>query len=106
MLLAQCQKVSPGINWIVPLSDMLGFLRHNKDTAAGPDGIPYSCWAANSIECKEILYQAYLRFRCGHPLPGGFNHGATVFLAKNLEGDSLREVQKTAAETRPFPGQC
>eukprot|EP00959_Pyramimonas_sp_CCMP1952_P449408 9409994-Pyramimonas_sp.AAC.1 len=97
MLLAQCQKVSPGINWIVPLSDMLGFLRHKKDTAAGPDGIPYSGWAgwaACSIECKEILYQAHLRFMSGHPLPGGFNHGATVFLAKILEDGSLRDVRK------------
>eukprot|EP00959_Pyramimonas_sp_CCMP1952_P314072 6574768-Pyramimonas_sp.AAC.1 len=77
MLLAQCQKVSPGINWIVPLFDMLGFLRHKKDAAAGPDGTPYSGWAASSIERKEILYQAYLRSMSGHTPPGGFNHGAT-----------------------------
>eukprot|EP00959_Pyramimonas_sp_CCMP1952_P118846 2484819-Pyramimonas_sp.AAC.1 len=38
----------------------------------------------------------------GHPLPGGFNHGATVFLTKNLEGDSLREVRKKAAGARPL----
>eukprot|EP00959_Pyramimonas_sp_CCMP1952_P153938 3220638-Pyramimonas_sp.AAC.1 len=79
---------------------MLGFLHHKKDTAAGPDGAPYSGWAKCSIECKEMLYQAYLNCMSGRSLPGGFDHGATVFLAKNLEDDSLRDAQRKAKETR------
>eukprot|EP00959_Pyramimonas_sp_CCMP1952_P184169 3851245-Pyramimonas_sp.AAC.1 len=38
----------------------------------------------------------------GHSLSGGFNHGATVFPAKNLGGDSLRDAQRKAKETRPL----
>ncbi|CAK0840704.1 unnamed protein product [Prorocentrum cordatum] len=57
MPLAHCQKVSTGINWNVPLSDMLGFLHRKKDAAAGPDGVLCSGWAKCSMECMEILCQ-------------------------------------------------
>eukprot|EP00959_Pyramimonas_sp_CCMP1952_P026295 551947-Pyramimonas_sp.AAC.1 len=84
-------------------SDVLGFLRRKKDASAGPEGIPYSGWAASSIECKEILYQAHLKSMSGHLSPWGFQPWGDGFPDQKSRGRLPKGGAETkAAGTRPL----
>eukprot|EP00959_Pyramimonas_sp_CCMP1952_P029878 626931-Pyramimonas_sp.AAC.1 len=55
---------------------------HRKDSAAGPDGVPYSGWKNGGETVLSALYAAYRALLRGACPPSGFNFGQLVFPPK------------------------
>ena len=76
----------------VPPPDVEAFLLHLlalKDSAPGPDGIPYSCYKALARFSALILYKANLILLAGGILSMTFNIQRGVFIPKNAPVDGL-----------------
>eukprot|EP00959_Pyramimonas_sp_CCMP1952_P126158 2638237-Pyramimonas_sp.AAC.1 len=76
---------------------------NRKDSATGPDGIPYSGWKNGDPMVHQCLYQAYAALLRGHAPPLGFNHGLlaslpTVDVAEG-EAKSILEPKQTRTLT-------
>ena len=66
-----------------------------RDSAPGPDGIPYSGWArARDLGLRPLykLYEHILEHGTCHE---SFNHGLNIFLAKGSEEDAIQLVSRS-----------
>ena len=60
-----------------------------KDSAPGPDGIPYSCYKALARYSAMLLYKANLVLLAGGIISMAFNFQRGVFIPKNSPTDGL-----------------
>jgi hypothetical protein len=84
------------------LLDFERFLRLAKDSATGPDGLPYSAWRAAGVAGAQTLYLLYLFLADGLNPPLHFNNSFTVFTPKGEQRQDLIEVIRAPEETRPL----
>ena len=71
------------INYVLTETQFEELLVATPDTAPGPDGIPYSGWAALGPDGCKFLYQQYLQLFVSSPSPpDGSMHSLFAFLAK------------------------
>ena len=105
-MLKFCQSIPDSLRdpaaWAISFDDFDRLLRRMKDSAPGPDGIPYSAWAHSSSEVRKWLFEAYLRWIQGSALPEKFNHSYLVFLPKGEEDNDAIGISRTPANTRPL----
>ena len=55
----------------------------SKNSAPGPDGIPFSAYRTLAIFATPILHSALLALSSGHPPPPGFNHATLHVFPKD-----------------------
>jgi endonuclease/exonuclease/phosphatase family metal-dependent hydrolase len=92
----------PDFDWDLT-DDNIDFVLHNfRDSAPGPDGIPYSAWGRAHSDIHDMFKAAFCDFIQGHRLPVGFNASNIVFLPKGeMEGDYV-QVRRRPEATRPI----
>ena len=47
----------------------VGLIKHTKNSAPGPNGVPYAALRNSPLEVYQLLYEAYLDWLDGAPLP-------------------------------------
>ncbi len=73
-----------------------------RDSAPGPDGIPYSAWRTAGPAFYDIMFSAFSSFISGACLPEGFNACNLAFIPKGDDPHDDRLVARTPATTRPI----
>ena len=77
-------------------------LRRLEDSAAGPDGLPYSAWHDPAGMGADTMCMVGLELARGILPPIGFNASISAFLAKGESSSDTLEVVREAADTRPL----
>ena len=75
------------------------------ESSPGPDGIPYSVWAASPQICKQTLFKAYKLWISCSPVPYDFNRAFLWLLPKGSQpGDAPGFCHRAPRDTRPLSG--
>ena len=82
--------------------DLEALLPRLRDSAPGPDGVPYSAWSATSSTTIHYLWQAYKALLAGDTPPVEFLASLMVFLPKGAEDSDNEEIERSADVTRPL----
>jgi hypothetical protein len=101
-LLEHCVLAPTVKTWVLEKEDFLHILHRARDSAPGPDGLPYSAWSGASRHVQDDLYTMYTDIMNGSELPPGFNR---CFLACIPKGDAPGDhigVARTPDSTRPI----
>ena len=76
-----------GYRFQATLAELRELLRKYRDSAPGPDGIPYSAWAACPDSMLENLLWIYREIVAGRLVPGGdFNFSLLALLTPAAGG--------------------
>ena len=82
--------------------EFLDLLQRLRDSAPGPDGLPYSIWKHTASTLAEFLWAALQALLAGAPPPPGFNSSILVFLAKGPDPTNSTTTTRTPSCTRPL----
>ena len=96
------QSAPPGICWRLDLIQFRELVARPRDSAPGPDGIPYAAWRNAGTCISDVLFNAYAAFMDGVPLPEGFNECILAFIPKGDEVSDTAVVARTPGLTRPI----
>lgn len=92
----------PKIHWHLTLQQFHDIIMTRKDSACGPDGVPYSAYKAAGQVVWCILYRCYCDWIQGRPLPSHFNDSWLWLLPKG--NDSSIPGARHPKNTRPLSG--
>eukprot|EP00959_Pyramimonas_sp_CCMP1952_P069229 1444835-Pyramimonas_sp.AAC.1 len=82
------------IDWIADRASLAQLVSKKKDTAPGPDGVPYSAWRVAGDIAIDTLHEAFLHLMSGNPqAPQQLNYCRAAFLPKGT-------IENGGAETR------
>jgi endonuclease/exonuclease/phosphatase family metal-dependent hydrolase len=101
-LLGHCVQGPFSATWLLEKDDFLQILQRARDSAPGPDGLPYSAWANAPTHILDELYTMYTDLLSGVELPLDFNR---CFLACIPKGDAVGDhigIARTPDSTRPI----
>ena len=96
------QAVPEGLCWS---TDRVGFhelMAKPRDSAPGPDGIPFSAWRAAGIELYDVMFDAFDAFINGETLPPTFNTCNLAFIPKGEDPNDDILVARAPSSTRPI----
>ena len=92
---------TPVFDWAIDFDHFCVLLKHMRDSAPGPDGLPYSAWARAPACVKQLLFVAYSAFLRGEDLSCGFNHAFMAILPKGERRGAEAIVLPLAEELLP-----
>ena len=95
-------KVPPGIVWRIDKAQFRELVARPREGAPGPDGIPYAAWRLAGTDLMDVLYDAFVSFMNGDPLPADFNECLLVFIPKGDEPGDRGTVARSPGMTRPI----
>jgi endonuclease/exonuclease/phosphatase family metal-dependent hydrolase len=81
---------------------IIAFLVRAKDSAPGPDGLPYSAWLFAGEEAAITLYKIIVHMHNGFTMPLAFYQSLGVFPPKGENEDDENEVNRQPENTRPL----
>ena len=87
---------------MVSFESFLSIIRNLKDSACGPDGIPYSAWKHAPEQAIYMLYRLYCSLFGDDDLSDDFNFSWLVLLAKGEDLSDSSGVTRRADDTRPL----
>ena len=91
--------------WKVDFDTFRNIIMASRDSAPGPDGIPYSAWKIAPLHVLEALHLCYSSWIDYGALPHGFGHSYLWLLP---EGDDPNEndgiMLRSPEQTRPLSG--
>ena len=90
------------VRWEATLIELEALLPRLRDSAPGPDGVPYSAWSATSSTTIHYLWQAYKALLAGDTPPVEFLASLMVFLPTGAEDSDNEEIERSADATRPL----
>ena len=96
------QQVPSGLSWV---TDRVGFhemMAKPRDSAPGPDGIPFGAWRAAGVELFDVMYNAFDSFLDGAELPTKFNECNLAFIPKGEDPNDNLLVSRSPSTTRPI----
>ena len=76
------EAVLPDVVWRLDRIQFREFVARPGGGAPGPDGIPYDAWRLAGVDFMDVLFDAYVAFMDGQPLPEEFNCCLLVFIPK------------------------
>ena len=80
----------PALTFVPPSIECIAhFIKHLKDSAPGPDGIPYSCYKALLDVSAMLFFWANLILLAGGTLGINFNIQRACFIPKNRANDGV-----------------
>ena len=101
-LLAHAVPCPPDIQWNIDRGEFWEIALRARDSAPGPDGLPYSAWSQADPRALNTIFDAYSELVDGRPLPEGFNRSLMVLIPKGeLDGDHLA-IARLPGATRPI----
>jgi len=96
------QAVPPGLLWTIDREGFHEVMAKPRDSAPGPDGIPFGAWRAAGPAFFDIMFAAFSSFMSGACLPEGFNDCNLAFIPKGDDPHDALLVARTPATTRPI----
>jgi hypothetical protein len=96
------QQVPPGLQWVVDREGFHEVMAKPRDSAPGPDGIPFGAWRAAGSALYDVMYEAFISFTNGAPLPEHFNDCNLAFIPKGDSPADQHLVARTPSTTRPI----
>ena len=96
------RPVPPDLTWRLDRVQFGELVARPRDGAPGPDGLPYAAWRLAGVGLVDVLFNAYVAFLDGQPLPEGFNNCLLVFIPKGDDIHDKNIVARTPALTRPI----
>ena len=89
----------PEIDWRVCFFNFISMMTHLKQSAAGPDGMPYRAWSCSSVGIV-LIYSACILWLHSGQLPTFFNVSYLWILPKTDPSDGVHDCKNT----RPLSG--
>jgi hypothetical protein len=96
------QVVPPGLSWAIDREGFHEVMAKPRDSAPGPDGIPFGAWRAAGPAFYDIMFAAFSSFMSGACLPEGFNECNLAFIPQGDDPNDSLLVARTPATTRPI----
>ena len=90
------------INWTVDQAEFDDLLALKKDSASGPDGIPYVVYRCAGGLGSKLFYRAYQAVLEGNTIPDCFAESRTVFITKTSDTDDLGRIIRSLDALRPL----
>ena len=90
------------INWTIDLAEFDDLLALKKDSAPGPDGIPYGVYRCAGGLGSKFLYRAYVAVLEGNAILDCFAESRTVFIPKSSDIDDLGRILRSPDTLRPL----
>jgi endonuclease/exonuclease/phosphatase family metal-dependent hydrolase len=101
-LLAYVVPCPTDVEWNIDRGQFIDIALRARDSAPGPDGLPYSAWSNADPRTLNLIFDAYSELVAGRPLPEGFNRSLMVLIPKGeLDGDHLA-IARAPEATRPI----
>ena len=91
-ILRYVQKAPDDIRWEIDRNKFDELQATKKESAPGPDGIPYSLYRCAGGLGSQFLYKAYKHVIEGGPVPAQFAASRTVFIPKSSDVDNNGRV--------------
>ena len=89
------------INWTPDRAEFDDLLASKKDSAPGPDGIPYGVYRCAGGLGSKFLFNAYQAVLEGRNIPDCFAESRTVFVPKTSDTDDLGRIIRSLDALRP-----
>ena len=89
-------------NWTVGQAEFDDLLALEKDSAPGPDGIPYGVYRCAGDLGSKFLFRAYQAILEGSNIPDCFAETRTVFIPKTSDTDDLGSIIRSPDALRPL----
>jgi hypothetical protein len=102
LLMPFIQKVPPGLCWSIDRSGFHEVMAKPRDSAPGPDGIPYGAWRAAGTFMYDVMFEAFVAFTSGSSLPAQFNDCNLAFIPKGDNPEDFHLVARSPSTTRPI----
>jgi hypothetical protein len=102
MVMPFTQAVPQGIRWVADKEGFFEVMAKPRDSAPGPDGIPFGAWRAAGPKLFDVMFNAFSSFMQGAPLPEGFNECNLAFIPKGEDPNDAHLVARTPNTTRPI----
>ena len=90
------------INWTIDQAEFDDLLALKKDSASGPDGIPYGVYRCAGGLGSKFLFRAYQAVLEGSNIPDCFAESRTVFIPKTSDTDDLGRIIRSPYALRPL----
>ena len=94
------QHAPDDISWTVDQAEFDELLALKKDSAPGPDGIPYGVYAGGLG--SKFLFHAYKAVLEGSAIPDCFAESRTIFIPKTSDIDDLGRIIRSPDALRPL----
>ena len=80
----------------------INFIGGLRNSATGPDGIPYEGWKQAGVAGASTLYGVGCEYLAGIPSMRGFNYSLSASIGKGEEEGDILEMIRAAVDTRPL----
>ena len=91
------------VTWTLPFEQFDDVIKRCRDSAAGPDGLPYSAWFHAPVEFRQTLYTLYVSLLETDLQPEPcFNNAWLVLLPKGQDESDEAVISRGPGETRPL----
>ena len=95
-------KSSDDIRWVIDQNEFDELMASKKESAPGPDGIPYSFYRCAGGLGSRILFCAYKHVLEGGTIPELFAESTTVFIPKSSDVDNNGRIIRSLEALRPL----
>ena len=96
------QQAPDDINWALDQAEFDDLLALKKDSAPGPDGIPYGVYRCAGGLGSKFLFRAYKAALEGSTIPTCFAESKTVFIPRTSDTDDLGRIIRSPDALRPL----
>ena len=96
------QQAPDGINCAIDQAEFDDLLALKKDSAPGPDGIPYGVYRCAGGLGSKFPFRAYQAVLEGSAIPDCFAESRTVFIPKTSDTDDLGRIIRSLDALRPL----
>ena len=96
------QKAPDDIRWTIDKTEFDELIAMKKDSAPGPDGIPYGAYRCAGGPGSQFLFNAYRSLLEGGTVPEHFAESRTVFIPKTSDIDDNGRIIRSPDALRPL----
>ena len=96
------QQAPDDIRWTTDQAEFDDLLALKKDSAPGPDGIPYGVYRCAGGLGSKFLFHAYKAVLEGSAIPDWFAESRTVIIPKTSDIDDLQRIIRSPDALRPL----
>ena len=101
-ILQYVQKAPDDIRWEIDRNEFDELMATKKESAPGPDGIPYGAWRCAGGLVSQLLFNEYKHVLEGGAIPALFAESRTVFLPESSDVDNNGRIVRSLESLRPL----
>ena len=101
-ILRYVQQAPDDLRWVIDKNEVDELMVTKKESAPGPDGIPYSFKRCAGGLGSQVLFNAYKHALAGVPIPAQFAPSRTVFVPKSSDVGNISLIVRSPDAPRPL----